>query len=193
MKWSETIRFAEAPAGIALLENAPGENWAELLRAHEAAARQAGRQEAEAAGAERIGKLRRETAQLRDGTLASLAAALPNMINEAEEFLVRLALDAAERVVAQAPIDAALVEAVVRDALQQTRKEQNVTVLLHPEDLALLQRQGAPLLAEPRGAGSLTFCAAGEISRGGCVLQTGFGRIDARREVKWKQLREAVQ
>lgn len=193
MKWSEEIQFTRTPAEVALLKNAPVRDWMELLATEREEACARGRREAEAAMETRLAELRSQIAELRDGVIEQLSAAIPKLISDSEAFLVRLAIDAAERVVAATPIDAAMVEAVVRDALKQTRQEHAVTVQLHPEDLDLLRKDGSPLLTQAESAANISFSPNAEVGRGGCILLTDFGRIDARREIKWKQLRESVQ
>jgi flagellar biosynthesis/type III secretory pathway protein FliH len=40
--------------------------------------------------------------------------------------------------------------------------------------------------------GPLRFSGAAEVTRGGCIVQTRFGLVDARRETKMEQLRQAL-
>ncbi|WP_051243892.1 FliH/SctL family protein [Azohydromonas australica] len=56
-------------------------------------------------------------------------------------------------------------------------------VLVHPEDEALVQA-GAGLLLESRSARVLS---SPTIARGGCVVESELGRIDARIEQRWAQ------
>ena len=56
---------------------------------------------------------------LQRGIIESLRRAVPQVIQETEEALLRLALESAQKVVANLPIGPEMVEAVVREALRQ--------------------------------------------------------------------------
>jgi flagellar biosynthesis/type III secretory pathway protein FliH len=64
-------------------------------------------------------------------------------------------------------------------------------VLLHPEDLELLQRLDSPLLEAARTSPA-AFLAAPEVTRGGCLVRTRFGTVDARRETKFDLLKRQL-
>jgi flagellar assembly protein FliH len=98
--------------------------------------------------------------------------------------LVALAFSIAQKIVAELPITTTMVEAVVRDALTQIEGTTEFTVRLHPADLELLQKSGSPLLDAKDDSKEFRFVSSGEVTRGGCLVQTRFGTVDARRETK---------
>jgi len=65
-------------------------------------------------------------------------------------------------------------------------------VVLNPNDLALLEQHQSALLNRAGGAAVLRFRPDARIDRGGCLVETKFGEIDARRETKIELLRKAV-
>jgi flagellar assembly protein FliH len=130
--------------------------------------------------------------ELQKGVLQSLRNAVPQVIRETERALIDLALEAARKMVAGMPITVELIEAVVREAASQVEDTAGVTVLLNPEDLALLRKQQSPLLQGLPEAGPMRFAGSAEVSRGGCLVQTRFGILDATRETKLEQIREAI-
>ena len=67
-----------------------------------------------------------------------------------------------------------------------------ITVVLNPNDLALLEQHQSALLNRTGGAAVLRFRPDAKIGRGGCLVETKFGEIDARRETKIELLRKAV-
>jgi flagellar assembly protein FliH len=80
----------------------------------------------------------------------------------------------------------------VREALTQVEDTADVTIQLHAEDLALLQKHKSDVLKSAPNSKPLQFAASAEVTRGGCLVRTRFGIIDARRETKLDQLREAI-
>jgi len=90
------------------------------------------------------------------------------------------------------PMSVEMVEAAVREALLQVEGTADFQVRLHPSDLELLQRADSSLLAPTGDSKEIRFHASPEVTRGGCLVQTRFGLIDARRETKMEQLRQKI-
>ncbi len=136
---------------------------------------------------------RNEFLELQRGVIESLRAAVPRVVHDTETALMTLALQAAQKLVAGLPVTREMIEAVVREALGQVEDTAEIVVALHPDDLALLEKSGSPLLAPAAGAAKTTFRAGPEVTRGGCVVHTRFGVVDARRETKTELLKQVVQ
>jgi len=189
MKWSDSIMFHEAPQNVRLLLKAPMQDWQDHLREREQSAYEQGRRDGQRMLGEQMLQQRNEMVELQNGVLLSLKQSLPRMIQENESALMNLALELAQKIVAGIPIDPTVVEAVVQEALQQASDTAGVVIKLHPDDLALLRKHNSPLLNGLPETGTLRFTVSSEVTRGGCIVQTRFGQIDARRETKVEQLR----
>jgi flagellar assembly protein FliH len=192
MKWSDSITLSRDLRDVRLLTKAPSQDWEEHLREREEAAYQNGRRDGERALGEQLLQQRNEMVELQNGVVNSLQRTLPQMIRETETTLINLALESAQKIVAGMPVDAAMVEAVVREALKQVEDTAEIIIQLHPEDLALLRKNESPLLKGLPDTGPLRFVGASEVTRGGCIVQTRFGLLDARRETKLEQLRKTL-
>jgi len=192
MKWSDTIHLERPLHDVCLLMGAPVQDWQQFLREREQAAYEKGWREGESALNEQIIHQRNATIELQRGILESLRRVLPQVAHEAETALIDLALEAAKKIVAGMPVDAAMVEATVREALRQAEDTAEIVIQLHPDDLALLREHEAKILNGLPESGPLRFSASSEISHGGCMIQTRFGLIDARRETKIEQLRQSI-
>jgi len=192
MKWADTILFDRPLRDVCLLSGAPGQDWQTFLQERESAAFENGRREGERALSEQLIHQRNETIELQRGILESLQRTLPQVAREAESSLIEIALESAKKIVAGMPVDPAMVEAVVREALRQAEDTAEIVIQLNPEDLALLRQHQSPLLNGVPETGPLRFIHSNEISRGGCIIQTRFGLIDARRETKCEQLRQSL-
>ena len=151
-----------------------------------------GRRAGEQALSEQLVVQRAELLELQQGVFESLRQAVPRVVHDCEQALVSLALEAARKLVAGLPIDAEMLEASVREALTQVEQSSEFTVLLHPEDLTLLQKMNSPLVSLTDGMERIRFRNSREISRGGCMVQTKFGFIDARRETKFEALEKSL-
>jgi flagellar assembly protein FliH len=79
-----------------------------------------------------------------------------------------------------------LVQELLRDVSDAQRP---ATVRLHPEDLELVRTE---LGGECELAGWSLFADPG-MTRGGCLVQTRHGAIDARLEMRWNSLTSALE
>ncbi len=156
------------------------------------AAFERGRCEGERALHEQLVRQRSELMELQTGVLGSLRGAVGQVARDSERALVTLALEAARRFVGGLPISSELIEGVVREACAAVEDTADLLVLLHPDDLALLERANAPILLPQGGHERLRFQPSTQVSRGGCVVQTHFGVLDARRETKAELLEKAL-
>jgi flagellar assembly protein FliH len=183
--WSETILLSKPLRDLRraeALSEAPSANEAAVQAQIEASYRR-GRVDGEKALNEQLLHQRAQMQELLQGVVASLRQAVPQVVRDTENTMVALALAVAQKLVADIPISAPMVEAAVRDALAQVEGTAQFTVRLHRADLELLENSESPVLADADGK-QFRFLSSSEITRGGCVVETRFGTIDARRETK---------
>jgi len=158
----------------------------------EQAAYERGRRDGEKALSEQLVQQRTELLELHQGVVESLRGVVPQVARETQKALIELALAAAQKIVAGMPVDPQMVEAVVREAVNQIEDNVEITIQLHPDDLALLRKHRSPILQGFPDTGPLRFTNSTEVTRGGCVVHTRFGLLDARRETKMEQLRQSL-
>jgi flagellar assembly protein FliH len=188
----EVIRFAAPLRDVRLAGRAEPLDPEREIRERERASFERGLLEGPKARDVEFEKQRGEMLELHHKVIASLQHAVPQVINECEQSLVRLALEVAQRLVGELPISAGMVESSVREALHEVEENSGVIVTLNPDDLELVRRANSPLLGEQAGGERVQFDSSPEISRGGCVIKTRFGMVDARRETKITALKEAL-
>jgi flagellar assembly protein FliH len=191
--WSKTITLSK-PLRHACLNQGGGEAGATARAAAEdlRASYERGRREAEAAMSQQLVQQRAEMHELMRGVVDSLRQTVPQIVRETENTMIALCLSVAQKLVAGMPISAGMVEGVVRDALAQIEGTAQFTVRLHPADLELLEKSDSPLLAEGDDEKEFRFLSSPEVTRGGCLVQTRFGTVDARRETKFDLLQRTL-
>ena len=151
-----------------------------------------GRLEGEKVLTEALIQQRHDLQQVMNGVLEALRQAVPEVIRDTENSMVTLTLEIAQKLVANLPISVTLVEAAVRDALSEVQGATQFVIRLHPADLELLQQSGASLLSESSEGQEMRFMSSPEVTRGGCLVHTRFGVIDARRETKYDLLKRQL-
>jgi flagellar assembly protein FliH len=191
MQSNNAIMFS-LPVRDVRLCTAGGADAAKRQREAERAAYERGQRDGEKALSEQLLAQRSELLELHQGILESLRNTVPQLARETEKALIELALEAAQKLVAGIPIKPKLIEAIVREALAQIEGNTDITVLLHPDDLALVRKHTSEISSAVPEAGAVRFSGSSEISRGGCIVQTRFGMIDGRRETKIEQLRKSL-
>jgi flagellar assembly protein FliH len=154
-------------------------------RGHEAGF-QAGMLEAQAQMASGITALQAAAdavADERDRVAAGVEAA-------AIELAMRIAEQAIGAAIAARP---ETVVEVVRGALRRLVDRERVTILVNPEDLELVRGAAEALARELGGIESCDVQAERRVARGGAIVRTVEGEVDATLQTKLARAREAVE
>jgi flagellar biosynthesis/type III secretory pathway protein FliH len=115
--------------------------------------------------------------------MAAVRSLEAEMADRLEPQAVELALQVAERVVSGAlALQPERLLDIVRGALRTIVERERVTVFVHPEDLVLM-REALP---------DLEVHEERRVGRGGAILRTQLGEVDARVETKLERAREAM-
>ena len=111
-----------------------------------------------------------------------------------EAHAVDLALFLAERVIGGAlAVEPERVVEAVRGALRAVVERERVTVLVNPADLDLVRDAMDGVRATLGGIDHCEVQAERRVSRGGAILRTQDGDVDARIETKLQRAREVVE
>jgi flagellar biosynthesis/type III secretory pathway protein FliH len=144
----------------------------------------------------------------REEALAALAPALEALHQAAEgvqaaqfaradrleAHAVDLALFLAEKVLGGAiAVEPERVVEAVRGALRGIVERERVTVLVHPDDLEMVRDAFEGVRASLGGIEHCEVQAERRVSRGGAVVRTPDGDVDARVETKLLRAREVVE
>ncbi|HVW39051.1 MAG TPA: FliH/SctL family protein [Pirellulales bacterium] len=81
---------------------------------------------------------------------------------------------------------------LVREALELAGGGGRIRVFLHPEDQAALGRQLSQVVDEFSRLGKAEMVADGQISRGGCRVETDYGVIDQQFEAQLARIEEEL-
>lgn len=190
--WPETIRLTAPVRNVVLLTSQGSEPASRDWDAEVRAAYERGRADGESQLALQLVQQRAEVQQLLEGVVQSLKNAVPQIARDTEQHMVGLSLEIAQKLVADLPISVEVIEAAVQDALSQVEGTAELHVRLHPADYELLQQMNSSLLASGAESRSVRFHSSPEVTRGGCLVQTRFGIVDARRETKLDLLKRSL-
>jgi flagellar assembly protein FliH len=124
---------------------------------------------------------------------AEFSALREQLIDDLERDAIAFALDLAEQILAGAlDVEPERVLDVARHALRHLADRRRVTLIVHPDDLAMLTAAAPELEAELGGIEHLAVQADRRVNRGGAVARTEEGEIDAGITVALEHARELV-
>ncbi|MCC6221072.1 MAG: hypothetical protein IT291_07525 [Deltaproteobacteria bacterium] len=96
--------------------------------------------------------------------------------------VARLALSVAQSVVGEhVKLNPELVKNLATTALRQSIVGQSANIVVNPEDVKILE-EAKEQLRQIAGSGDILIQADPTIARGGCIVRSAFGEVDARIE-----------
>jgi flagellar assembly protein FliH len=179
---------AAAPVAPPVTEESLFAEHRERLAALEREAFTKGYAQGERAGLEAGGK--RAEAMLRRvaQTIEELGGLRQTLIHETEREMVQLALTLARRVVhREVTLDPELAAALAHVALERLGTTTPATIRLNPEDYTVVAQDSGRW-----GGQTVTVVPDPSISRGGCLVESAFGSVDATIETQFDELSRAL-
>jgi flagellar assembly protein FliH len=123
------------------------------------------------------------------GALKELGELRVKLTREHKALMIELALEAASRIVRERiEADDPVAARALAEAVEALPSGETIQARLHPEDVEAVKRDLADLVAGRR----IELLADQGISRGGCVVDSGAGRIDATLETADAEIRAAA-
>jgi flagellar assembly protein FliH len=124
---------------------------------------------------------------------AELAAARDRHLAGLEPHAIQIALSAAKQIVGEEmSISPERAGAIVAPLMTRLRRASVLTLRLHPEDTAFVQRHVSELLANSKSSAQVQVEGDQAIARGGCVVVSDIGTLDARVESRLELMGRAV-
>jgi flagellar biosynthesis/type III secretory pathway protein FliH len=190
---AEDIRKRAREDAQQLIKNADGRGYTEGFERGHAEGLTAGAQE----GAQRALK---EHAEQINQTMARWSKALESwehqrsaMLQEARDEILRFAFEVAKLVVHRTvKADSSIVADQVAAALALLARPSSVKVSIHPEDRSLVEQIIPELVAKFSTAQHATISSDDSIERGGCIVSTEGGRVDATIHTQLQRIIEAL-
>ncbi len=136
----------------------------------------------------------REKALQVQSLISAFEEAIPSAFQEMEQALTHMACTLTRKLIADVPVDAERMHAVISQALNELENESEISIMIHPDDLALLKEEsGENFAATFSKEGKLDFKTDPHLTRGGCYITTPFGDFDATVETKWERIESLFQ
>jgi type III secretion protein L len=126
--------------------------------------------------------------------LVAARAEADRVISAARSAALTVAGKIAEKIVGRAlAVDPQVAADIAGEALGACRPRGGpVRLRVHPDDLPALEPRRMALLGRLGASAALTFAADDGVGRGGCIVETPVGRVDARLETQIAALERAL-
>ncbi len=125
-------------------------------------------------------------------TIQEIGGLKPAFYARAEHEVVRLALEVAKKIVhREVQVDREIIQTLVKVALSHVAVKSAVKVRLHPADYSYMLDHRADSPRSIENEGDLVLIADKTIERGGCLIETECGDIDARIEEEFREVERA--
>jgi flagellar assembly protein FliH len=128
-----------------------------------------------------------------DALLCELQGLKSQLYSEAEGELLKLSMEIAKKVLRdEVKRDSRTIVHTIREAMTFLVDKSLMRIVVHPDDMDEI-RQLMPELTTKTKGGQLELVEDHAIERGGCILKTGFGRINATIDDQLWMLEKALE
>ena len=128
------------------------------------------------------------------GMLQDMLAYRHEFIKRYENEILHLICTVAGKVVRETiKVDNQVVREIILDAFKLAADRSEVTVRVNPEDVEYLKEIRPEFFDRIKELKSITIESDPSITRGGCFMETAFGKVDARIETQLEKIGNAVE
>jgi len=151
---------------------------------------QEGKQQGSIEAHAEVDRLKQEARQELEDALAEKE----RIIQSAEGEILELALEVARKVIHhELDTNPGVIGRIVQEALGKAADREEITVKVNPDDMDFVLAIQGDLAAGLGGLKKLKVVSDPHITRGGCVLETPCGNVDARIERQLAEIEEALK
>ncbi|MCE5272156.1 hypothetical protein LLH00_12840 [bacterium] len=126
--------------------------------------------------------------------LVALSEEREKVLREAESEAVDLALAIARRFVdLAAETGSEVIKQSIKSAVRLVTEKDKLVLRVNPEDLEVVRGHQDDIIFIGDGIGRLDVRADKQVRRGGCVIETGAGNIDARVDTRMAEIEKALR
>ncbi|MCH6255828.1 hypothetical protein MLD52_04670 [Puniceicoccaceae bacterium K14] len=132
---------------------------------------------------------RAEVNELREQSFANLENKFNAIVEEAREALMSLTYECVTRILGGFEMEPEAVSKIVDTMIEESGlNEESMQIRMHPEDIKLLSELDEEMKAKHPG---LSFEEDTSLSRGDCILNSRFGKVDGLMATKIGRLKES--
>lgn len=123
------------------------------------------------------------------GIVREVSALKEEILEKSEREIVQLSLHIAEKVIHQeVKTNREVIRSVLKEAIKGIVNRESMKIRLHPQDFQFMMEVKTDFLQGFDGIGNIAFEEDRSIQRGGAIIETLYGEVDARVEQQQKEI-----
>jgi len=125
--------------------------------------------------------------------MEEISALKKNMLEAAEGQILQLVLAVAEKVIhMETTTNRDVIRNVLRDAMKNIVDRENMKIRVHPQDFQYMLEIKTDFLKSLDGLKNIVFEEDASITRGGAIVETMFGEVDARVDQQYNAIKSGM-
>jgi len=133
-----------------------------------------------------------ERAKLLDGLLRELEVIKRKILTDAQEDVVKLAMVIASKIIHREVKGSETVVDTVREAIDMASDKHSIRIKLNPADIPIVDSHKGKFLETIKSLERIELIEDEEIIRGGCIVETTEGSVDARLDRQMEEIRKML-
>ncbi|MFH1081617.1 MAG: FliH/SctL family protein [Pseudomonadota bacterium] len=134
-----------------------------------------------------------QSIQVLSALIHDLSEIKKNILEAAEGQILKLVLAVAEKVIhMETTTNRDVVHNVLKAAMKSIVDRENMKIRVHPQDFKYMLEIKSDFLKNFDGITNLVFEEDASITRGGAIVETMFGEIDARVDQQYNEIKSAM-
>lgn len=173
--------------------NALKETYANEIQMAARDARQKGLSEGIREGRELQKKETLQSIEALSALIQDLSGLKEKMLEAAEEQILQLALAVAEKVIhMETTTNRNVIQNVLKAAMKSIVDRENMKIRVHPHDFQYMMEIKSDFMNNFDGIKNIVFEEDVSITRGGAILETMFGEVDARVDQQYNAIKSVM-
>ena len=134
-----------------------------------------------------------QTLQAMSVIVKEMSALKKSTIENMEGEIVQLSLAVAEKVIhLEAKTNREVIRSVLKEAIKNIGDRENMKIRVHPQDFHFMIEIKNDFLQSFDGIRNMTFAEDESIQRGGAIIETVCGEVDARLDQQYNEVKAAM-
>ena len=134
-----------------------------------------------------------QTLQAMSVIVKEMSALKKNTLENLEGEIVQLSLAVAEKVIhIEATTNREVIRGVLKEAIKNIGDRENMKIRVHPQDFQFMIEIKNDFLQSFDGIRNMTFAEDESIQRGGAIIETVCGEVDARLDQQYNEMKAAM-
>lgn len=125
--------------------------------------------------------------------IAEISGLKMSMLEAAEEQMLQLVLAVAEKVIhMETTTNRDVIRNVLKDAMKSIVDRENMKIRVHPQDFQYMLEIKSDFLKSLDGIKNVVFEEDASVTRGGAIVETMFGEVDARVDQQYNAIKSGL-